>query len=487
MQPQTSFDLIVIGGGPAGVTAALRARELGAKTALIEKGRLGGTCTNDGCAPTRVLAKVARLVRDARQFEIYGLQASVPSIDFAKVIERTQQVIYQLEEKKQLIAHLEEVGVTTLHGVGPARFVDPYTVQVSNGDRLSAQKFILSAGGSSRRLDFPGSQYALTHSDVWSMKTLPASLVIVGSGATGCQLASIFSAFGTHVTLLDLAPRILLAEDEAVADTVQGMFAYHGVDVITGMSGIQQLERSANGLVLTYTMNATQHDLPTDAVILAVGWPGNLPDLNLDSAGVEVNRNYIVVNDSLQTSAPHIYAAGDITGRMMLVQSAVYQARIAVENALSALGNLREQHRLVPHGGFTDPEYASVGLTEVQARLRHKCSVATVPFVDLDRAVIDGYTSGFCKLIVESESRLILGAHIVGEQAVEIVQLVATAMAAGMRVEQLADLELAYPTYAAVVGLAARELVRTLGIVPISPEWRALNPLRGAEWERKQD
>ena len=477
------YDVIVIGGGPAGVTAALRARELGAKTALVERGRLGGTCTNDGCAPTRVLAKTARLVRDARQFEMYGLYSQPPDIDFAKVMERTQQVIYQLQEKKQLIAHLEEVGCTTLHGVGAARFVDPHTITLADGRSLSADKFILCAGGSARRLGFPGAELTLTHSDVWSLKRLPASAIIVGSGATGCQLASIFATFGAQITLMDVAPRILLSEDADVAEMMLNAFRDQQIDVITGIGELQGIEREGKLLTLTYTNGGEVQTRQAEAIILAVGWPGNLPDLNLAAAGVEANRAYIATNDLLQTTAPHIYAAGDITGRMMLVQSASYQARLAVENALLPVRTWEE--RLVPHGGFTDPEYGGVGLTEAQANGKD-CVIAVVPYADMDRAVIDGHTNGFCKLIVERSTRLIVGAHIVGEQAVEIVQLVATGMAAGMRVEQLADLELAYPTFAAVVGLAARELVRLLGIVPISEEWRTLNPVRGAEWERKE-
>jgi dihydrolipoamide dehydrogenase len=182
---------------------------------------------------------------------------------------------------------------------------------------------------------------------------------------------------------------------------------------------------------------------------------------------------------------PHIYAAGDLNGRMMLVQSASYEARIAVENALLN-GRLRNDHQIVPHGGFTDPEYGSVGLTESQARSAHDCLVATVPYADIDRAVIDGYTDGYCKLIVSVETHRILGAHVVGEQAVEVVQIIAAGMAADMWVEQLAELELAYPTYTAIVGLAARQLVRELGVVPLAPEWRSLKRLqqRGSEWER---
>jgi dihydrolipoamide dehydrogenase len=207
--------------------------------------------------------------------------------------------------------------------------------------------------------------------------------------------------------------------------------------------------------------------------------------LNLPAAGIEVERGYVKVNDYLQSTAPHVFAAGDVTGRMMLVQSASYQARIAVENALLGLKRKAED-RLVPHGGFTDPEYGSVGYTEDEARKRRDCVVAVVPYVDMDRAVIDGHPAGFCKLIVDRQAHSIIGAHVAGEQAVEIVQMVAMGMAGNVSIELLADLELAYPTFAAIIGLAARQLVRELGAVRIAPEWRALKQIRGAEWERKE-
>jgi len=485
---EQNFDLIIIGGGPAGVTAALRARELGAKTAIIERAIMGGTCTNDGCAPTRVLARAARLMRDARQFAEYGLIAEPPTIDFAQVIDRTQQVVYQLQEKKQLIAHLTDVGVEALYGVGSARFTDPHTVSLPDGRSLRAEKFVISAGGSAKRLPFPGSEFTLTHSDVWTLKKLPASVAIIGAGATGCQLGSVFSAFGARVTIMDAAQRILMTEDESVAEQVKRSFTRHGIEMIIGIKGVEKVEKREDGLTLTYTLDGKPETLDVEAVVVAVGWPGNTPDLGLDKAGVEVERSYIKTDDYLRTTAPNIYAAGDITGRIMLVQTASYQARVAAENALIADGKSDRpaQSRLVPHGGFTDPEYGGVGMTEAQAREGGRdVVVAHVPYADLDRAVIDGYTEGFCKLIVQRDSHLILGAHVVGEQAVEVVQLIATGMAAGMKVEQLADVELAYPTYAAIVGLAARELIRKLGFITISQEWLALNPIRGVEWERK--
>jgi dihydrolipoamide dehydrogenase len=201
---------------------------------------------------------------------------------------------------------------------------------------------------------------------------------------------------------------------------------------------------------------------------------------------VETQRSYVVVNEYLQTSVEHIFAAGDITGRMMLVQSGSYEGRIAAENAVLGLGQ-PYNHRIVPHGGFTDPEYGSVGLTEEEARdSGQDIAVALVPYTDLDRAVIDDHVEGFCKLIVSRDTHRLLGAHVVGEQALEVIQLVAAGMAAEIWIEQLAELELAYPTYSAAVGLAARRLVRDLGVMPLAPQWRALAAAPEAEWERSE-
>lgn len=477
------FDVVILGGGPAGVTAALRARELGATVALIEKGHLGGICTNDGCVPTRVLAKAARLVRDAEQFAHYGLQAPLPQVDFAAALQRTQQVVYEIHEKKQLLDHLRDVRINVYAEAGNAHFVDAHTIALENGETIQGDRIIVCVGGHARRLDFLGAELTLTHSDVWSMQALPQSVVIVGAGATGCQLASIFEAFGSTVTILDAAPRILLSEDADIAREVQQHFVQSGINVVTGIDGLERVEKDGARQRLYYTQDGKQQQIEAEAVILSVGWPGNLDGLGLEAAGIETERSYIKVDDYLRTSIPHIYAAGDITGKMMLVQSAGSQARVAVENALLD-DDTEAQHRLVPHGGFTDPEYAGVGLTEAQAHEVADCVVATVPYADLDRAVIDGRTNGFCKLIVNRETQQVLGAHVVGEQAVEIVQIVAAGIAAGIKVEELAALELAYPTFTAIVGLAARQITRETGIVPVAPEWRALTTVRAAEWER---
>lgn len=480
------YDLIVIGGGPAGVTAALRACELGASVALVERSRMGGTCTNDGCVPTRVLAKTARLMRDAAQFDDYGLEGPLPVLNFERLIQRTQHTVYAIHEKKQLIGHLEASGAQVFAGVGEARFSDPHTLVVGENRVLQADKFILCAGGRARRLDFPGEELALTHSDIWSIKKLPKSVMIAGGAATGCQLGSILSAFGSQVTILEVGPRLVGAEDEAISRVLMDEFYERGIQVITGIGGIDRIDKIENGLSLQYRIGDAALSLQAEAAIMSTGWLGNLESLNLAAAGVESNGRYVVVDDALRTSAEHIYAAGDITGRMMLVQSAGYEALLAAENAILD-GDRAEKHTIVPHGGFTDPEYGSVGLTEAKARQQEDCTVALVPFSDLDRAVIDGHPVGLCKLIVSRETHRILGAHVIGEQALEIIHLVAGGMASGMWVEQLAELEIAYPTFTAAVGIAARRIVSDLGVRPLAPEWRTMKKLPAAEWEQRVD
>ncbi len=476
------FDVIVIGGGPAGVTAALRARELGASVALVERGQLGGTCTNDGCAPTRVLARAARLVRDSRQFGEFGLVGAPAAVDFGRVLACTQASIDRLHEKKQLAAHLRQAGVNLLAESGGATFLDDHSLALADGTILQGQAIIICAGGRARRFPFPGSEYALTHHDVWTLTELPPSLAIVGGAATGSQLASIFASFGVEVTLFETNRHILSREDALLSEVMHEAFEAAGIRIETQIGGIEGIEPAGDGLLLRYTRDGRSRVLGTAAVLLAVGWIGNVDALNLEAAGVHHDRGYITVNDYLQTSNPHIFAAGDITGRMMLVQSGSYDGRIAAENAVMGVGQ-PYRHLIVPHGGFTDPEYGSVGLTEAQAREQEACVVAVVPYSHLDRAVIDGRTTGVCKLIVSTETHRILGAHIVGEQALEAIQLVAAGMSADMWVEQLAELELAYPTYTAVVGLAARQAVRQLGVLPLAPQWQTLGRELVAEWE----
>src|SRR5918996_844246 len=324
------FEVVVIGGGPSGVTAALRARELGATVALIEREHLGGVSTNDGCVPTRVLARAARLMRDAEQFADYGLEGAPPTVDFVRLLNRTEQIVETVHQKKRLRAHLEAADVRVLDGIGDARFLDGHTLALGDESSVQGEKFILCVGGHARRIPLPGGEHALTHSDVWTMEGLPESVVVIGGAATGCQLASVFAAFGSRVTLLEVSPRILAAEDEAVSEGVAEAFERRGIEIVTGIGGVEKVERENGHLRLFYAKNDETHALTAETIMFAVGWSGNL-----EAVGVETRRGgYVQVDDSLKTSAPHIFAAGDITGRMMLVQSATNEGNLAAEQTV---------------------------------------------------------------------------------------------------------------------------------------------------------
>ena len=461
--------LIVLGGGPAGMTAALQARELGTEVTLLESKRVGGTSINEGPAPVRTLARAARLARDAGSWEIFGLRGERPQIDLAAVLANAKRVAQYAHEKKHMAEFIGSTGIELIEGVGPARFLDQHSVGVADGRKWQADKFVIAVGGHGRILPIPGAELALTYSDIWSLTALPASIAVVGGAATGCQLASILEDFGCKVYLLELAPRLIPQEDEDISLALAEAFGKQHMTVITGAQ-TERLEKSDGGIRLRFRKEGRLEDINVGAVFFATGWPGNVDSLNLSAAGVLSEHSYIPVNEYLQSNVPHIFAVGDVNGQSMLVQSARYEGQIATKNAV--LGPYhRCTHEIVPSGSFTDPEYASVGLTEAEARKQYDCAVAVVQYNDLLRPVADNHPDGFCKLIVERRHRYILGAHVIGEYSVEIIQMVAACMASGMKIEQVAELQLAYPTFTEAVGMAAQKLVRELGLAPLPQLW----------------
>ncbi|MFE1664317.1 dihydrolipoyl dehydrogenase family protein [Microbacterium sp. P02] len=456
------FDIAVIGAGPAGTAAALRAAELGARVVVLEASdRLGGTCVNTGCVPTRVLAKTARLMRDVRAAAAYGITTGPASLDWPTTVARVRERVDRVREVKNEGPRLEEAGVVVVHE-GRARFVDPHTLRLDSGRLISATSILVCVGGHSRRLPIPGAELATVPEHVLDLAERPDRLAVIGAGNTGVQLATVFDSFGSEVVLLDLAPRILMPSDADVAAAVTASFRRQGIEVDTGIDGVSALARRDDGAIaLTWTQDGQERTEPFDAVVMATGWPADVGDLGLENAGVEVTRSSIPVDQYFRSSVPHIFAVGDANGRDMLVQAAQFEGEAAAENAVLD-ANRRTPHHLLPAGGFTDPDYAGVGLTEEQARDRDpRCIVATVRYADLERAVIDDRAVGFLKLISDNRRELILGAHAVGENAVEVIQSVTTAMAAGIDVATLAGVRFAYPTYSAIIGGAARALLRS--------------------------
>ena len=453
--PAPSFDVVVVGAGPAGVVAALRAARLGASTALITREQFGGMAANDGPVPVRTLAQAARLIREARQLPLYGIAGGEPSLDYDRLLARVRDVTADARQHTLLRDDLERAGVDIHEQVGIARFADAHTIESDNAPPLHADKVILCTGGASRPLAVPGFDLTATHSDAWHLSSVPPSLIVIGAGATGVQVASIFNAFGSRIHLVEVAPRILMTEDQEVSEAVTAAMVASGVQVVADAGTIDRFERCATGVRVILSTSDGQHSIDATLAVVAAGWVAATAGLDLDRAGVQADRRgFVKVDAQLRTTAPHIFAAGDITGRALVVHEAVREGLVAATNAvLGATTALSPQ--VSPIGSFTDPEYASVGLTEAAAREKHEVVAASVRFDSLPRPIIDGRQTGFCKLLVDRELHTILGCHVVGERAVELAQLAATAMAAKMPVEQLALVPFSFPTYANALGRAA--------------------------------
>lgn len=456
--------VIVIGAGPAGVMAALRAAELGAKTTLVTSGEFGGMAANDGPVPVRTLAHAARLLRAIRQSEQYGLTAGGPALDYTRLLSRVQDVVGQVRVQSTLRKEVDRLGVTVHEQAGLARFVDSHTVETERGLRLQADRFILATGGASRRLSVPGFELTSTHSDAWALTAVPPSMLVIGGGATGAQLASIFNAFGTRVELFQSGPRIIPTEDEDVSAAVAAAFRGAGISVHESFGVIDSFEKSAAGVRMNYSRDGVRMSSEATLAVVAVGWVANTSALDLATPRVDVDdRGFVRVDQFLQTTASHVYAAGDIVGHVMLVPQALQGGFVAATNAVRG-PTVPLQDDVCPTGGLTDPDYAQVGLTEAKARASHDVVVSVVPFDATTRTIIDGHTVGFCKLIVDRANGKILGCHVVGEGAVEIVQAAAVAIAGGMRVDDLARIPLSFPTYTGILALVAADISRKLNL-----------------------
>jgi dihydrolipoamide dehydrogenase len=457
-------DVVVIGAGPAGVMAALRAAQLGAKTTLVTRGEFGGMAANDGPVPVRTLAQAARLLRGARQLDRFGISTSPPILDYSRLLERVRAVVDDVSRRSSFRADIDRLGVTLLERAGNARFVDAHTIETARGARIQAEHVILCAGGMSRRPSVPGGELTATHSDAWSLTRVPQSMLVIGAGMTGAQVASIFHAFGCRVRLYQRAKRILPTEDEAISTAVAEHFRSSGIEVTEDFGDIVSFERVSGAVRMNFSRGGVAHSDEAELAVLAIGWVADTEGLNLSAAGVRTDeRGYVAVDACLRTSVPHVYAAGDITGRWMLVPQAIQDGWIAATNAAGP-GSTSIDNRVCPTGGFTDPEYASVGLTETQARVAHDVIVSIVHFDATTRTLIDDRTAGFCKLLVDRATHTILGCHIVGERAVEIVQMAAFAMSSAARVEDLVRIPLSFPTYTGIFTRAVYRATEQLGL-----------------------
>ena len=448
------YDLLIIGGGSAGLTAARFARQLDLSVALVEKDRLGGDCTWSGCVPSKTLLRAAKHTQTIRDAARFGISCSQPVVDFKSVMGRVGSVVQEIFESESPDT-LEAEGIDVIQA--PAHFIDRQTVTV-DGKEISARRFLICTGARPATPPIEGLSDVdfLTYETVWDLEELPPRLAVIGGGPIGCELAQAFCRLGSSVTLVEGAGRIMLQDEPEAANVVAQRLAEDGVDLRIG-AAVERVGKSPNGVRLLLGGGS---QVETDAVLVAVGRRPQVDGLGLDEAKVAHDRGGIEVNKNLRTSQKNIFAAGDCTGGYQFTHYAGYQGFMAVRNAFLPF-NKRSVLERVPWATFTDPEVAHVGLSESQAKERHggKVRAATWPMDQTDRWLTEGDSPGFLKVVYLANGKL-LGVTVVASRAGEMVQEWALALDQGLKLSHMAESIHIYPTYA----LASQQLASKLRV-----------------------
>jgi pyruvate/2-oxoglutarate dehydrogenase complex dihydrolipoamide dehydrogenase (E3) component len=459
-RPDGRYNLVVVGAGTAGLICAAGAAGLGARVALVERYLLGGDCLNYGCVPSKGIIRAARAVFEARNAGAFGVQGGDGlGFDFGTAMERMRRLRADISSHNSARRFRDELGVDVF--IGHGRFVEGDCLDV-DGTQLYFKKAAVCTGARASVPPIPGlveSGY-LTNETVFSLTELPRRLAVIGGGPIGCELAQAFTRFGSRVTLVELAPQILGREDRDAADILQAAFLREGIDLQVGVK-ILAVERQGNDRIIRMEHAGRRIDVTVDAILVGAGRAPNLEGLGLDAAGIAYDKNGVRVSDTLQTSNPHVYAAGDICSPYKFTHTADAQARILIANALF-MGRQRTSALTIPWCTYTDPEIAHVGMYEQDALAQGiQVTTLTVQLAEVDRAVLDGETAGFARVHLKRGSDRILGATIVARHAGEMINEFSLAITSGLGLGTIARTIHPYPTQAEVVKKLADMYNRT--------------------------
>ena len=443
------FDIIIIGAGPGGYETAADAAAKGLTVAIVERDQMGGTCLNRGCIPTKALCRNAEVINLMREAEVWGVKTGEMAFDYAPVFERKEAVVKQLREGVEML--MGAPGITAIKG--EATLKDANTVVV-NGEEYSAKNIIIATGSAPRGLPIEGADLAMTSDDILAMETLPKSLCIVGGGVIGMEFAAVFSTFGVEVTVIEYCKEILPPFDKDVAKRLKTVLSKRGIKIITS-AAVNGITQGEEGFTVSYELKGKPLSVTCEKVLMSVGRQPVLPQ-GLDAVGVTVGRRGIEVDDNMMTNVKGVYAIGDVNGRMMLAHAASAQGQRALHAILGKADEIKLD--IVPSAVFTVPELAMVGLTEEQcAEKGLDVTVKKSFFRSNGKAVAMNETDGLIKMIVDNETRQIVGCHICGAHAADLIQEVVTAMNAGATVDLLARSIHGHPTLSEVMLTAARQ------------------------------
>ena len=438
------YNIIVIGGGSAGLVSSYIASAVKAKVALIEKHKMGGDCLNTGCVPSKALLRSAKMISYAKRAKEFGFKKTTVDFDFKDVMKRVQNIIKIIEphdSRKRYTA----LGVECIEG--EAKILSPHNVEV-NGITLTARSIIIATGAKPLVPNIPGLDQInyLTSDNVWDLKELPKKLLVLGGGPIGAEMAQAFSRLGAEVTVVEMAPQILIREDEEVIELVTEKFVKEGIKVLISHKA---KEFKNNMLICEYKNKDIS--IPFDKVIIALGRKANTEGFGLEELGVKIRETKTIeANAFLQTNIPSIYVCGDVTGPYQFTHTAAHQAWYACVNALfSPLKKFKVDYTVIPWATFTDPEVARVGLNEKDAKIQNILyEVTTYDIDDLDRAITDSEAHGFIKVLTVPNKDKILGVTIVGRHAGDLIAEYILAMKYGLGMNKILATIHIYPTLA---------------------------------------
>jgi dihydrolipoamide dehydrogenase len=453
--PETIFDIAIIGSGPAGYTAAIRAGQYGLKTALIEKDNvLGGTCLHVGCIPTKALlfnAEIWDHLKDAKEFGIEGVDSR--KLNWAAVQERKSKIVAKHTKGLEFLMRKNKVETIRGYGklTGPAQN-GVHTIEVSHDGKTShvkAKNVILSTGSEARMI--PGLEpddRILTNIEILSLKEIPKSLIIVGAGAVGVEFASIFRSFDSEVTILEMLPRLVPVEDEDVSKELARVYRKRGINFHTSAK-VEKVEKTKSGISVTFSVGGKEQKIEAEKILIAVGRKPRTENIGLEKTKIKPDRGFIVTDSWMQTSEPGIYAIGDIVlGTPQLAHVGGMEGIVAVTKIAGKTGKpINPEH--IPNATYSHPEIGSVGLTEAKAEeAGYNVKVGKFPFTANSRASIVGQHDGFIKVVSDADHGEVLGVHIIGPQATELIAEAVVAMELEATVDDLMWTIHAHPTLA---------------------------------------
>jgi dihydrolipoamide dehydrogenase len=454
--PETIYDLAIIGSGPAGYTAAIRAGQYGLKTALIEKDPLlGGTCLHVGCIPTKALlfnAEIWDHLKDAKEFGIEGIDSR--KLNWGAIQDRKSKIVTKHAKGLEFLMKKNKVETVKGYGklTGPAQN-GVFTVEVKTADgkasQIKAKKVIISTGSEARMI--PGLEpdsKVLTNIEILKMGEIPKSLIVVGAGAVGVEFASIFRSFDTEVTILEMLPRLVPVEDEEVSKELARVYRKRNINFHTGAK-VEKVEKTKSGVAVTFSVDGKQQKIEAEKILIAVGRKPRTDNIGLETTKIKADRGFIKTNEWMETAEPGVYAIGDIVlGTPQLAHVGAMEGIVAITKIAGKEGKPIDPLK-IPNATYCHPEIGSVGLTEARAKeLGHNVKVGKFPFTANSRASIVGQHEGFIKIVSDAKHGEILGVHIIGPQATELISEAVAAMELEATVEDLMWTIHAHPTLA---------------------------------------